>query len=125
MNLNDLIWCKLAPSKIHGVGVFAIKDIKKGQKLYCYQQERVWYKNKELKKLGDLEKKYVISHYPCVLEGGMFKLPHSDVDFICYMNHSEDCNFDSKTDCALRDIKEGEEITEDYGNCSLTLISML
>lgn len=31
--LNKTVWCKLGPSKIHGVGVFAIRDILKGQKL--------------------------------------------------------------------------------------------
>ena len=33
--LNE--WCKLrvAPSKIHGVGVFALRDIKKGERLYA------------------------------------------------------------------------------------------
>jgi hypothetical protein len=114
MNLNDLILCKLAPSKIHGIGVFAIKDIFKGQKLYCYPQKRVCYRKEDFLKLGDVEKELVIAQFPSVVVGGMFLLPHSIVDLICYMNHSDDYNYDNDTDLALRDIQAGEEITENY-----------
>lgn len=31
-NLNQ-VYCRLMPSKIHGVGVFAIKDIVKGEEI--------------------------------------------------------------------------------------------
>ena len=33
---------------------------------------------------------------------------------VAYMNHSSDANYDAVEDRTLRDIKEGEEITEDY-----------
>ena len=28
--LNTQVWCRLAPSNIHGIGIFAIKNIPKG-----------------------------------------------------------------------------------------------
>jgi len=31
-----------------------------------------------------------------------------------YLNHSDDPNYDAKNNVCLRDIKKGEEITENY-----------
>ena len=36
--LNTLAKIRLAPSDIHGVGVFAMRDIPKGEKLYADNQ---------------------------------------------------------------------------------------
>ena len=41
MELSSTVKCKLAPSNIHGIGVFAIRDIKKGEK---FTKENIWVK---------------------------------------------------------------------------------
>ena len=41
--LNDECVCVLAPSKIHGIGVFALRDVKKGDKLHCIFDPRQIY----------------------------------------------------------------------------------
>lgn len=33
--LNSVVKLRIAPSSVHGVGVFAVRDIAKGQKLYA------------------------------------------------------------------------------------------
>ena len=35
--LNKTVKCKLGISKIHNIGVFAIRNIEKGEKLYCLE----------------------------------------------------------------------------------------
>ena len=45
IELESTVKCTIKPSPIHGIGVFAIKDIKKGDRLYCFPQqtERKFY----------------------------------------------------------------------------------
>ena len=97
---------KLAPSKIHGVGVFAMVDIKKGECLFSDQfPERFTISPDEVPE-------DVKGRHPYVNTRGVLIYP--DVRYQAYMNHSDDPNFDNQTDLALRDIKKGEEVTENY-----------
>lgn len=41
--LNSAVKVKLGPSKVHGVGVFAVMDIPKGTKLYATMAPKVWH----------------------------------------------------------------------------------
>ena len=111
--LNDIVVIKLAPSPIHGVGVFAMRNIKKGDKLYTDiipHQFDVPFKR--FNKLGKDIAEILLSHFPLIIEGSHFLYPVTK--FSAYLNHSSDPNYDAKEDKALRDIKQGEEITEDY-----------
>ncbi len=111
--LNDIVKIKLAPSQIHGVGVFAMRDIKKGEKLYTdiipHQFDLPY------KKLGGLDKdirEVLLGHFPMIVGGSHFMYPvtkHS-----AFLNHSDTPNYDAKNDVALKAIKKGEEVTEDY-----------
>ena len=113
MSLNNTVWCKLAPSPIHGIGVFAIRNIKKGQKLYCQSNRKTFINlNEEL--LPEIEE-IVRQRWPLAFEGDLFLSPNDDARLISFMNHSNDPNYDKYNDVALRDITKGEEITEDYG----------
>ena len=113
MKLNRETWARLAPSKIHGVGVFAIAKIEKGQKLYLDQMPTVFdlrYAN-----FGELRKEVkniLLERWPQIVTGSKFISP--DTRYQAYMNHSEDPNYDAFTDIAIKDIEEGEEIVEDY-----------
>ena len=108
----------LAPSTIQGVGVFTREDIKKGEKMYVSDMSAAFdlpltYINKLKKPLRD----DILGMFPYLLkstakERKVFIYP--PCPFVIYTNHSEDPNYNATDDTALRDIKAGEEITEDY-----------
>ncbi len=111
--LNDIVKIRLAPSQINGVGVFAMRDIKKGDKLYTDiipHQFDVPYS--QFKKLRPEITPILLGHFPLILSGSHFMYPVTK--FSAFLNHSDDPNYDAKEDKALRDIKQGEEVTEDY-----------
>ena len=105
---------RIAPSPIHGVGVFAIKDIPNGTKLYLDIMPEIFtlpYK-KLLNNMPAYIHDLIIERWPLIKIGSPFVYP--DARMVAYMNHSGDANYDAKTDMTLRDIREGEEVTEDY-----------
>lgn len=113
MSLNDTVWATLAPSKVHGIGVFAIRDIPKGQKIYAIGRSNEWLEGVP----NDLHPailKIIKQRWPLALKGQPFQSPNDDVRLTSFLNHSNTPNYDKHTDCALVDIKEGEEIFEDY-----------
>ena len=112
--LNNEVWATIAPSKIHGVGVHAIRDIGKGQKLYFFGGDGKWIRT-ELKQLNPKVSKLIKQRWPIERDGHPYYHPNDDAFLVCFLNHSDNPNYDKLTDTALRDIKEGAEITEDYG----------
>lgn len=111
--LNEIVKIKLAPSPIHGVGVFAMRDIKKGENLYTDiipHQFDIPYK--KFNELDQDIREIILGHFPLIIEGSHFMYPVTKMS--AYLNHAEDANYDAKNDKALRKIKKGEEITEDY-----------
>mgnify|MGYP001615623930 FL=1 len=116
--LNQSVFCTLAPSPVHGVGVFAIRDIPKGQKMSCQELSRPQILRmlpKELEKLRPEIKKLILQRWPIVTTTGYFQSPNHDVFLLAFINHSDTPNYDKINDTALRDIKMGEEIFEHYG----------
>ena len=117
--LNSTVWCTIAPSPVHGVGVFAIRDIPKGQKLNCQNISRMGVLRiipSELEKLLPEIKKLILQRWPIVTNTGYFQSPNDDVFLLAFMNHSEFPNYDKVNDITFRDIKKGEEIFEHYGD---------
>ena len=111
--LNELVKLKIAPSDIHGVGVFAMRDIKKGERLYAdaqYQALDVPYKM--FKKLRPEIAEYILGRWATIVNGSHFIYPDSKM--VAFMNHSDEFNYDAKTDIALVDIPCGIEVTENY-----------
>ena len=113
--------CHLAPSPVHGVGVFALRDIKKGELACCALNTRPqWYQismatlSKFLDKTYPEIKEMVISRWPHVVNGAQFISPNYDARLVSFMNHSDEPNYDPATDKALKDIKKGEELFENY-----------
>lgn len=111
--INDIVCVKLAPSPIHGVGVFALRDINKGEKLNLDSIPQLldlpYEKFKHIEKdIRDL----ILGQYPLIASGSKFLYPNAR--FAGYLNHSDQPNVDAKEDKALKDIKKGEEVTEDY-----------
>ena len=111
--INDIVKIKIAPSKIHGVGIFALYDIKKGEKLYTdiipHQFDIPYSKFYKIKKVvRDL----ILGQFPLITQGSHFIYPVAKMSG--YLNHSNNANYNAKDDIVLRDIKKGEEVTENY-----------
>lgn len=111
--LNTIVCARLAPSSIHGIGVFAIKDIQKGNKLHL-DDIPVFYKISygSFSKFLSHTRQLILERWPKVIVGSGFLYPEAVMT--AYLNHSESANYDALTDVALGDIIAGEEITENY-----------
>lgn len=117
--LNNLGKVRIGASKIHGVGVFAMRDLKAGEKMYLDAMPN-WldlpYKYFEVRKGAKRLRKEVVAllleRWPNIVNGSQFVYP--DTRMQAFMNHSDAPNYDAKTDVTLRKIYEGEELTEDY-----------
>lgn len=108
------ITCKIAPSHIQGVGLFAIVPIKYGEKMYVSEQvSQEFIEAKEFDSLNDAQKALILERFPVYEETG-FIHPHSDY-LLSFVNHSKEGNYSPVYDVATRDIEAGEEITFDYG----------
>lgn len=116
--LNSTIKCYIAPSKIHGIGVFALRPISKGEKCYCFPKlSRTWYNltYSELDKLRPEIKEIILARWPSIINGSYFQSPNDDVWLASFINHSsKNFNYKQSSDSATREIKKGEEILEDY-----------
>ena len=118
--LNETVWATLKPSKLGGVGVFAIRDIKKGAVITDYSIHTI--NNIGFLKVAEEDMKLIHpSVLRLILDRSMFQegqknfyfySPNMEVCLTSFMNHSDRANSDGRV--ALRDIDEGEEITEDY-----------
>ena len=116
----EKVYCRLAPSPIHGVGIFAIKNIPNGvnpfNNSFMAQESIVVDKNK-IKDLGPEilsllndqhptpdHNKQVISNFP------------NQLIWTNYINYTDDPNIqlmDNGEWATLREIKMGEELLED------------
>lgn len=111
--LRDIIKVKIAPSPIHGVGIFAMYDLKKGEQLELDAIPHMF--DIPYSMLGELEKEQrelILSHWPTIVTGSHFLYPVTKMT--AFLNHSDKPNFDAKTGKTLKAIKKGEELTEDY-----------
>lgn len=112
--LNETVWCTLRPSPIHGIGVFAIRDIKQGQKLYCHGGTGEWIRT-ELSQVQPEVRKLILQRWSIEKDGHPYLSPNDDAYLICFLNHSDDPNYNKFTDAAMCDIAKDSEILEDYG----------
>lgn len=112
------VFCSLAPSPIHGVGVFALKEIPKNIVIFS---PIAWEKldNFILKKLDD----NILSTYKKtfkITNSGM-NIPskgYNSIDFRFYINHSysPNLNYDSENDLIITKniIPSNTELTINY-----------
>ena len=112
----------IKPSPLHGIGVFAIKDIPKGTKNIFSKGVGDWIKvsKKEVEALPQHSKDLIENH--CLFDEDFYFIPDYGfklVDLVIYLNHSETPNVISLNDGeefeAIRDIANGEELLVDYG----------
>lgn len=128
--LNTSVKSYQRTSSVHGVGLFALVDIKKGEQVFpTWKGETGWYKIKfgEAKQLPKEVLSYVLRSY-----GNNIVNDNSEINFkltkdcnflfsdpLCLLNTQfEEGSVDSKTGIAIKDIKINEEIFGNYGNSS-------
>ncbi len=110
--LDEITKVKVAPSPVNGVGVFAMRDIKKGEKLYTNTLPEIFdVPYSKFKLLRPEVREHILGRWPTIVNGSHFL---SDCMLATYLNHSDEANYDAKEDKTLKDIKEGEEVFEDY-----------
>jgi len=115
--LNSEVKVKLGASPVHGVGCFAIRLIKKGEKMFCREKTRAWYKfrKEDFDKLYPEVRDLILQRWPIAIEGAWFMHPNSDAYLISFMNELEGSeNYDELSDMASKDIKTGEEVFSNY-----------
>lgn len=116
------VYVRLGVSRVHGIGVFAIRDIRKGT-LFCQGDDAdlVWIPKIKIKGLPK-ETRRLYQDF-CVFKGSMAGCPRNFnvLTVAWYLNDSKKPNVGCNKDYdffALRDIKKGEELTVDYDTYS-------
>lgn len=111
----------LKPSKVQGIGVFAMVDISKGQRNIFSKDQSEWIRipKSEIAELP-LHSKDLVENF-CLYDEGHYYVPEYGfkmVDLVIYLNHDENPNIASINEGedfeALRDIRAGEELFIDY-----------
>jgi SET domain-containing protein len=119
-HLQNDVYCRLGVSSVHGIGVFAIRDIPKRKEPFrcLLPREYIRLKKEELGELPQAVKKQVKKY--CYREDRYIYIPASGLnvlDYALYVNHSKTPNVgitrsgDYET---LRPIHKGEELFLDY-----------
>lgn len=121
--LRNDVYCRLGPSQVHGVGVFAVRDIPQGTNPFngCDNSRYVKIRRNELEGKGvDSEVLRLLTDM-CVFEDGHFLVPSRGLqsrDISYYLNHSDNPNMVvegcGNRFVAKRDIQREEELFVDY-----------
>jgi len=123
-DLIQHVYCRLAPSPIHGIGVFAVRAVPAGinpmheTRPFEFQQVPV----KDVLDCPDLPgsvKKLVLDM--CPENDGFYDCPPfslNEISISWYLNHSNTPNMEERDGdfYTTRAIAEGEELTVDYGS---------
>lgn len=103
----------LAPSKIHGLGVFTNQHISEGEQVISLEYE-LCFTSDALHKLPPIVRQYIMHH--SYKRTGRWFLPMDNERFL---NHSDKPNLiyigpEYSGEVAARDIEQGEELTVNY-----------
>ena len=98
-------------SKIQGKGIFALRDIKRGEIVVKIGQKEIYYNKEEYKKFNKKRKK-ILDKF-AYWDKEILVYPKDETK---YLNHSCNPNVKNfgKVDKAIRNISAGEELTYDY-----------
>ena len=128
IDLRDNVYCRIAASSLHGVGVFAIRDLPKGTNPFQGSGDpeivavpaALVFENSEITD----EVKALVKDFYAVEKGVIYFSDHgfNRLDISYYMNRSDNPNVEfiaaNYTVRTTRDIKKGEELTVDYSRFS-------
>jgi len=112
------VFTRIGRSKIHGIGVLAIRNIQKGTSIFHGDDEPIyWVAKKKVRRLPDGIRKLYEDF--CIIKGELYGCPKNfnQLTPAWFLNHSKNPNVICKKDYkfyALRDIKKGEELKVDY-----------
>jgi len=118
------VYARLKPSNIHGIGVFAIRDIPKATYVFSGDDdEMVWVNASAINRLPRTIKKLYRDF--CVIRDGQYGCPRNFnlLTLAWYLNHSDEPNMAADKNYnfySTRKIKKGEELTVDYDTYSAT-----
>lgn len=123
-DLENNIYCRLQPSNVHGVGVFAIRDIPKDVDPFNGCRKVKWFKipRREIMsndKISDEVKKLAAELY-AIKDGFLYFPSHSlnDVNISYFINHSDSPNLEVVREgedfITKRYVEKGEELFADY-----------
>ncbi len=127
MNVQELLadlretYIMLKPSPVHGIGVFAIRDIPKGCRTMFSKDSGEWIKLPiaEVEKLPEASKDLVETY--CLYDEEHYYVPDygfKKMDLVNYLNHSAQPNVRSVNDGeffeAITDIPAGQELLVNY-----------
>jgi len=123
--LNELAnntWVMIKPSGIHGIGVFAVRDIPNGCNKMFSKEMGEWTTVSKIEIDGlPQHAKDIVENY-CLYDEANYFLPTQGfkaIDLSLFLNHADIPNIISVNDGAyfeaIRDIKKGEELLIDYG----------
>ena len=112
------VYARLGPSPIHGVGVFAIKDISKGTYIFPDDNDELVWIHKDMLRDLSAEERRLYDDF-CIIRGNLYGCPQSfsRLTPTWYFNECSTPNVAADKTYrfyALRDIKKGEELTVDY-----------
>ena len=119
-HLQNEVFCRLGSSKTHGVGVFAIRAIKKdiNPLISCLDDEEIKFTKSELKHLPLAVRKQIQRFCFYDLKKTMIpRIGMNAMSMAIYLNHSKKPNLRLNKDGqfqALRAIKKDEELLIDY-----------
>lgn len=120
--LSNNTWVMIQPSGIHGIGVFAVRDIPAGCRDIFSAAMGEWttVPRKEVDELPVFAKDMVENY--CLYDETNYFIPaggFKTIDLSLFLNHSGTPNVISVNEGAyfetVRDIKKGEELFVDYG----------
>ena len=120
--LSEATYVMIKASPVHGIGVFAIRDIPKGTQDIFSQGVGEWIEvsKEEVEALPKHSRDLVENH--CLFDEQSYFIPDYGfklVDLVIYLNHSDTPTVVSINDGerfeAIRDIVVGEELFVDYG----------
>ncbi|MEO7522782.1 MAG: SET domain-containing protein [Ferruginibacter sp.] len=120
--LHNNTFVVLKTSAVAGIGVFALIDIKKGQRNIFSNDKSEWIKiSKEEVSQLPTHSKTLIENF-CLYDEEHYFVPEYGfkmMDLVVYLNHSDTPNIISINEGAefeaIRDIISGEELLIDYG----------
>ena len=119
-HLQNEVFCRLGSSKTHGVGVFAIRAIKKdiNPLISCLDDEEIKFTKSELKHLPLAVRKQIQRFCFYDLKKTMIpRIGMNAMSMAIYLNHSKKPNLRLNKEGqfqALRAIKKDEELLIDY-----------
>jgi SET domain-containing protein len=121
--LRDEIYVMLQPSPVHGIGVFAIRDIPKGCSTIFSRHQNDWIKLpiRDVEQLPEHSRNLVETY--CLYDEENYFVPEYGfkiMDMVNYLNHSPTPNVRSVNDGevfeAIEDIPAGAELFVNYGH---------